>query len=368
MKQVHFEEGRAKEFHYQPHEETVKLEETATSAPFVPVLGYMISSALLLIINKAVVHETNAPNFVLVTQMMATSFTAWVLGVFGVIEVDSLSWDKIKRFWMVPAAFMATVFANIKILQNTNVETFIVFRASTPILLCLLEPVFLNRGLPHHKSLIALFILLMGAVGYTLAEPGEFTVDSVFWVIMWYVLFTFDQLFIKHAIEVVEMTTWGRVYYTNLLPVLPLLYMFMTSPEEHTNIISKNPEDVFTPLLLTSWVLGTSISFFAFLTRKATSATSFTVIGNVCKFLTIIVNFVVWDNHATRIGVVFLIICIMAAYLYEPAKKLEDDQHKRLRHEICQNAIPLVLVLGAAILITIAVCRLSEIFALNDDL
>lgn len=366
MKSVHFEEGR-REFTYEPQDEPIKLEETTAKAPFFPVAGYMISSALLLIINKAVVQESNSPNFVLLTQLMATSFTAWALGLFGVIEVDALSWDKIKRFWLVPMAFLATIFANIKILQNTNVETFIVFRASTPILLCLLEPIFLTRGLPSHKSFISLVILFMGALGYTMAEPGEFTVESIFWVITWYTLFTFDQLFIKHAIEVVEMTTWGRVYYTNLLPIIPLVYMFLFTGNDYAKISSKDPEQVFTPLLVLSWVLGTSISFFAFLTRKAISATSFTIVGNVCKFLTIIVNFVVWDNHATQIGIVFLMICLMAAYLYEPAKKLESDEHKRLKYDIMYNGFPIVVFGITGIAMAFAIWKLFEIFVIQDD-
>lgn len=360
MKSVSFDEEANRHYSFETQDEPYKMKEQI-KIPIVPVMGYMISSALLLIINKAVVLETGCPNFVLLTQMIATSFTVWTLGMLGFIEVDALSVDKLKQFWLVPTAFMATIFANIKILQNTNVETFIVFRASTPIVLSMIEPFFLSRGLPSHKSFVSLIILFMGAVGYTMAEPGEFTVDSVFWVYAWYSLFTFDQIFIKHTIGVVKMTTWGRVYYTNLLPIIPFLYMFYASGDEFEKITQTDINKIFTPLLMLSWVLGTCISFFAFITRHAVSATLFTVIGNVCKFLTILVNFAVWDKHATDIGVVFLIICIMAAYLYEPAKKLEPDEHKLLIHDMWHVGVPRVTLGCLGLLVGIAVWKFFNV-------
>ena len=40
-----------------------------------------------------------------------------------------------QSFFWVSVAFLACIFANIKTLQYCNVETFIVFRASTPVVI-----------------------------------------------------------------------------------------------------------------------------------------------------------------------------------------------------------------------------------------
>ena len=44
---------------------------------------------------------------------------------------------------------------------------------------------------------------------------------------------------------------------------------------------------------------GLGMSYFSFALRAVISATSFSVIGNVCKVLTILVNLLIWDNHAS---------------------------------------------------------------------
>ena len=55
------------------------------------------------------------------------------------------------------------------------------------------------------------------------------------------------------------------------------------------------------------------MSYFAFLCRAAVSATSFTVIGNVCKIITVLINISVWDKHASPLGIGCLLVCLAAA-------------------------------------------------------
>lgn len=61
------------------------------------------------------------------------------------------------------------------------------------------------------------------------------------------------------------------------------------------------------------------MSYFAFLARAAVSATSFTVIGNVCKILTVLINISIWDKHASPVGLGALLICLAAAAAYQQA-------------------------------------------------
>ena len=63
------------------------------------------------------------------------------------------------------------------------------------------------------------------------------------------------------------------------------------------------------------------MSYFAFLCRSAVSATSFTVIGNVCKILTVLINILIWDKHASALGIAFLLLCLAAAAAYQQAPK-----------------------------------------------
>jgi uncharacterized integral membrane protein len=42
-------------------------------------------------------------------------------------------------------------------------------------------------------------------------------------------------------------------------------------------------------------------------------------VGIVCKVLTVIINFMIWDKHASMEGIACLLVCVLAGSLYEQA-------------------------------------------------
>ncbi|KAH9256660.1 hypothetical protein BASA81_005164 [Batrachochytrium salamandrivorans] len=290
----------------------------STTTGTVAVLGYMLCSSLMLIVNKLAVHHLPAPSFVLLTQLIASAVACRALGLLGVIEVEPLELNKVKQFWIVPLAFLGTVFANIKILQFANVETFIVFRSSTPLLISVFDYWFLGRELPSKQSWLCLFVLLVGALGYV-ANDKFFRVDTYFWVVVWFMVFSFDQIYIKHKVDTVKMTTWTQVYYTNLL-ASPLLagILFMTGELDVLMLTHDWTQSSWFWLFMSA-VMGVAIAYFSFLARSAVSATYFTVIGNTCKVLTVFINVVMWDLHASPAGLASLFVCLVGAYFYKQA-------------------------------------------------
>ena len=99
--------------------------------------------------------------------------------------------------------------------------------------------------------------------------------------------------------------------------------------------------------------LGAAMSYFAWAARSTISATSFTIVGNMvrcrplpvhavpcvrdqawpggrltaepparapqCKILTIVINVLLWDKHASAFGIVCLLGCLAAAFVYKQA-------------------------------------------------
>ena len=96
-------------------------------------------------INKLAVHHLPAPSFVLLAQVTCSWVAVKLVGMLGFIDVDEIEWPKMRAFFPVATAFLACIFANIKTLQYANVETFIVFRASTPLIIGLVEWAYMGR-------------------------------------------------------------------------------------------------------------------------------------------------------------------------------------------------------------------------------
>jgi GDP-mannose transporter len=281
------------------------------------VLGYATCSSLMLVVNKVCVHMLPAPSFVLLMQVSSAWISVKACGLMGMVEVDELELPKLKSFFWVSVAFLACIFANIKTLQYCNVETFIVFRASTPVVIGVADWLFLGRELPNTRSSLSMLALVVGAGAYMYTD-ASYVVHGYRWVAIWFCTFCFDQLYIKHVVDSVAVrSNWGRVFYTNLWSSILLLFLTVAL-EPHVLTKTEWTQEKVAALAL-SCALGTAMSYFAFLCRAAVSATSFTVVGNVCKVTSVLINIVIWDKHASPLGIGFLLACLVAAGAYQAA-------------------------------------------------
>ena len=116
-----------------------------------------------------------------------------------------------------------------------------------------------------------------------------------------------------------KLTNWGRVYYTNLLGIVPLLVLSVAFDETSqlaSTVQWSTPTIVW---LVVSCALGVAISYFQFLARFHVSTTSFLVLGNICKVLTIVANCLVWNKHTNADGLLSIFISLVASVFYKQA-------------------------------------------------
>jgi len=296
-----------------------------TSTSFA-VGGYMLCSACLLISNKVAVHLLEAPSFIIFSQLIGTVLVVKAAKMLGYIQCDALEKKKAMAFLPVALIFVMTIFLNMKSLQYANVETFMIFRFSTPICIAVADYSFLGRQLPSSQSWISLFVLLLGSVGYGLSD-SFFEVEGYAFCAIWYVMFCLDQIYLKHITNTVKMeSNWGRVYYCNLLAALPLFVPFFLNSSEIVAVQNMSFNGFLA--LMISVLLGAAMSYFAWMARSLLAATSFTIVGNVCKILTIAINVMIWDKHASITGVGFLLACLGAAYFYKQAPMRDTKQEE----------------------------------------
>lgn len=292
----------------------------------IAVAGYMICSATLLIGNKVAVSMVPAPSFILWAQLAGTVVAVKMMHLTGVIQsCDALELPKLTAFAPVALIFVATIFTNMKSLEYANVETFMIFRFSTPLAISIADWMFLGRALPSPRSWLCLVGLLVGATGYALTDSA-YVVRGYMFCALWYLIFCLDQIYLKHVTNTVKMdSNWGRVLYSNLLASIPLMFMAVF---EMDTVIAASTNGLL--VILGTVVLGASMSYYAWLARSLVSATLFTILGNVCKVATIVINVFLWDKHATPFGIACLLFCLGAAYFYKQAPLRSDQGNTEL--------------------------------------
>lgn len=73
-----------------------------------------------------------------------------------------------------------------------------------------------------------------------------------------------------------------------------------------------------------SCLAGSALSFFGFKLRETVSATSFTFIGVVCKFATVLVNQLIWVHHGSSLSAFVLCVSIVLSTVYTAPRRVDD--------------------------------------------
>lgn len=288
------------------------------------VMGYALCSSLLAVINKFAITKFNYPGLLTALQYLTSAAGVWILGKLGFLHHDPFNLDTAKKFLPAALVFFLAIFTNTNLLRHANVDTFIVFRSLTPLLVAIADTAFRKQPWPSKLTFLSLVIILAGAVGYVATDNG-FTLTAYSWALAYLVTITTEMVYIKHMVTNLGLNTWGFVFYNNLLSLM-MAPLFWVLTGEYSDVFaslgsSSGAADLFEPVAFSavslSCVFGLLISFFGFAARQAISATAFTVTGVVNKFLTVAINVMIWDKHATPFGLVCLLLTIAGGVLYQ---------------------------------------------------
>lgn len=125
-------------------------------------------------------------------------------------------------------------------------------------------------------------------------------------------------------VDTVDMTTTERVFVQN--SVAAILVGFLSLATGELQAITKRDSWTIPSIvvLAVSSIIGVGISYTGFELRAQASATTYSIIGNVCKLLTILINLMIWDRHANAHGLACLGMTLLAAAWYRQAPMKED--------------------------------------------
>ena len=309
----------------------------------VSVVSYSLCSGSLVLVNKLILHYLPFPSLVILVQLLASIFIIYGGNFFGIMPVDEMKLEFLKPYMIYTVAFSTGVYTNMMCLNQSNVETVIVARACSPLLVSVLDSIFLGREMPSHRSIGALSMIIIGAYGYASTDAAfkEQGSSAYFWPTLYLFIITFEMVYGKQIIRSVKFKTIsGPVQYTNLLG-WPPMFMFATMGGEFKRLndmeqsydvtsvwglLGKLPVESI-GLIILGCLIGTGIGYSGWWCRGKVSATSFTLIGVLNKCMTVLVNMFIWDQHASPTGISFLMLCLVGGAFYKqaPMRKREGN-------------------------------------------
>jgi len=286
------------------------------------VMFYGGCSCIMLIVNKLAISHFPVPGLVFLFQVISTVLFIVVSRAAGLLEADKIQTSNVLIFIPYAISFVTSIYSNGKVLQYSNVETVIVFRACSPMFVSVLDYLFLGRDLPNLRSSCALLGVVAGAIGYALAD-SEFQMHGM-WAYSWTTFYlgciTFEMTYGKKLISSIKFKSpvWGPTLYTNLMAV-PGVFACAYFGGELDKLGQLNYSTRGLMMLALSGAVGTGISWAGWNCRDKISATAFTLVGVTCKFVTVLINISIWDKHASAIGILWLAVCLLASSAYRQA-------------------------------------------------
>jgi hypothetical protein len=290
------------------------------------IIAYSFCSGGMLLINKLCMRYLPVASLNSELQFFFTFAVIMLLKNAGALDVDDFEWKLMKPYMLYVLIFATHIFASMRAVGQSNVETIIVFKSLAPLIICVLEYVFLGRALPSLKSTAALLGLIVGAVGYVQTDSA-FQLDgwsAYTWVLIYFALTCVLMVFGKHIAGIGFKNMWGPTLYTNTLSMPVMLVLGVATQEQ-----KKIPDIQWVPqmyiVVTAGCIVGVAISYTGWWCRNLTTATCFTIIGVVNKLLTVLGNMIVFEmlgeseSHASLAGILSLLLCLAAAAAYEQA-------------------------------------------------
>ena len=305
------------------------------------VVFYCLCSGGMLLVNKLAVHHLPLPGLVTATQFTVCSVCVYGGKMCG-LRMDDFEWEKAKYFILYVLSFTIGTYTNMKVLSMANVETVIVFRSCSPLAVAFFDYHFYNRAMPNLRSCFSLLLITAGAICYILTDR-EFQVNGIsayYWVTIWWIVLVFQLTYGKFLVTGIPLASlWTPVLYTNTFSILPALAVCtLTGELSESRLGSIDVTPTASWWLFVSCAIGIGISWAGFWCQSLVSATTYTVVGVMNKMLTVTVNVLIWDKHASSTGIGALCICLLGGSIYQQSPLRDADPTKSEMTSLWQHS------------------------------
>ena len=136
---------------------------------------------------------------------------------------------------------------------------------------------------------------------------------------------------------------WSPVLYTNALAIAPTALIGVVAGDFEALATTDWTLQAL-GLLALSCVAGLGISWSGFKCQSVVTATAYTVVGVMNKLLTVLINVLIWDKHASPGGIAALCVCLGGGSLYQQAPLRRQQDYLPVRTQDSESKTPVAEV------------------------
>jgi hypothetical protein len=117
---------------------------------------YSLCSSSMLVVNKLAVAAIPLPTVVSGAQLVSSALVPLLMQVCGAPVIGKMTTGRVAPYVVYTSMFAAGLFANMKALLLTNVGAVIAARCCLPLIVSVIEYVFMGRSWPNKRSMVSL--------------------------------------------------------------------------------------------------------------------------------------------------------------------------------------------------------------------
>lgn len=300
------------------------------------VFFFSVSAACLMVVNKLCVELVPLPSLLCSLQLAVTVAVALLFKWVGLAEVDGFDEAKVRSFLVFTTLFSCTLYTSVRALAASNIATVLVFRSCGPLVIALFEWQCASGAALRPLGWIALAVVVASTAAFMLTDSA-LRLDgwvAYTWVAV-YLLFDVASIAYGKSLAHTSVSMWGRVLYTNALSLPQTLLIAIFSGELDTlrNLLAARGNEPVaystartlgtSTAVACSCVLGVSISFYGWRTRRVLAASEYAMLGLANKIVTVILSVVIWNGTASAGGLCALTLCLLGSSAFLAQRELD---------------------------------------------
>jgi drug/metabolite transporter (DMT)-like permease len=295
----------------------------------ISLIVYCISGTLLTLVNKLAILAFPAPNTLLLFQNGATVLLLLALTHIAPDRVGgplpSLTLSAFKSWLPLTLLFVGMLGSSLLALQNVSSVTLIVFRNLCTLVVAFFERLVLGSEI-NTLAIFSLVGILCGAILYALNDI-QFSIIGYAWLIVNVSCTAAFQIYVKSLISHLpkdgpgSLGPFGMSYFNNVisLPVFGILAAIMGEVSHLRELIYALSVKSWI-IIVSSALLGFTLSTSAFLVTKLVTATSMMVANNVNKFALIILSELFVEQTLVPLSSLGTALVMVFAWIYSQSK------------------------------------------------
>jgi drug/metabolite transporter (DMT)-like permease len=284
------------------------------------------------ILNKSVMTVLPAPELIAIIQM---AIAASCVGPFTITYLYKTEWQQLRTWMVVPFFFAAMLCSSFYTYEYISLSLLTLIRTLTPMVVLPIERMVMPEGKRPTFSkeiLFSLAIMLAGALIYVGGIQDISWVGCAFAVLN-LTLAAADRLIQRRLLvsECQGIDSKVCTLMNNVIGMLPVCVLALATGQIRGLINGENKNAWLDPnviaIVVMSGFVGIGICYIGFECQRAISATSFFVMQNVGKVLTVVAGVVFFgDPIKSRLVVVGLILSLSGSALYSHTQLMEQQK------------------------------------------